>query len=149
MANPGSKSELFPTIGQVADQTDQQQENENTQGNDQAVTSLTQDNEDRPVTVIESLCMNCEEQVRCVLFRKPKTLVLTYISRNQIWKGTTRLLLTSIPFFREVVVMSFHCPHCGFSNNEIQSAGTIRREFTFVPCIYAFYILTNPSVIVE
>ena len=37
------------------------------------------------------------------------------------------MLLTSIPFFREVIVMSFHCEHCGFSNNEIQSAGPIRR----------------------
>ncbi|CAL1714824.1 unnamed protein product [Somion occarium] len=45
-------------------------------------------------------------------------------------QGKTRLLLTSIPFFREVVVMSFHCEHCGFSNNEIQTAGTIRPEGT-------------------
>lgn len=37
-------------------------------------------------------------------------------------------MLTSIPFFREVIVMSFRCEHCGASNNEIQSAGTIRRE---------------------
>ena len=39
------------------------------------------------------------------------------------------MLLTSIPFFREVVVMSFRCEHCGFQNNEIQSAGTIRRMY--------------------
>jgi len=58
--------------------------------------------EDRAVQEIESLCMNCEEQ------------------------GVTRLLLTSIPFFREIIVMSFRCEHCGFSNNEIQSAGMIR-----------------------
>ena len=25
--------------------------------------------------------------------------------------------------------MSFRCEHCGFSNNEIQSAGSIRRMF--------------------
>lgn len=46
-----------------------------------------------------------------------------------IHQGTTRLLLTSIPFFKEVIVMSFRCEHCGFSNNEIQSAGSIRRTF--------------------
>jgi hypothetical protein len=28
-------------------------------------------------------------------------------------QGTTRLLLTKIPFFREVIIMSFSCPHCG------------------------------------
>ncbi|RDX54315.1 zf-ZPR1-domain-containing protein [Lentinus brumalis] len=60
--------------------------------------------EERPVQEIESLCMRCEEQ------------------------GVTRLLLTTIPYFREVIVMSFRCEHCGFSNNEVQSAGTIRPE---------------------
>lgn len=46
---------------------------------------------------IESLCMHCEEQ------------------------GITRLFLTSIPYFKEVVLMSFECPHCGYRNSEIQS----------------------------
>ncbi|KAG1779494.1 ZPR1 zinc-finger domain-containing protein [Suillus placidus] len=39
-------------------------------------------------------------------------------------------MLTSIPFFREVIVMSFRCEHCGHSNNEIKSAGKIRPEGT-------------------
>jgi zinc finger protein len=39
--------------------------------------------------------------------------------------GTTRLLLTRIPFFRDVIIMSFECPHCGYRNNEIQPTGTI------------------------
>ncbi|QIW99696.1 hypothetical protein AMS68_005214 [Peltaster fructicola] len=51
---------------------------------------------------IESLCMNCHEN------------------------GSTRLLLTRIPFFKEIIIMSFSCSHCGFSNNEIQSAGEIQ-----------------------
>ncbi|OCH93704.1 zf-ZPR1-domain-containing protein [Obba rivulosa] len=62
------------------------------------------DEEDRPVQEIESLCMRCREQ------------------------GMTRMMLTSIPYFREVIIMSFRCEHCGFSNNEIQSAGMIRPE---------------------
>ncbi|KAI0352359.1 zf-ZPR1-domain-containing protein [Trametes cingulata] len=62
--------------------------------------------EERPVQEIESLCMRCEQQ------------------------GVTRLLLTSIPYFREIIVMSFRCEHCGFSNNEVQSAGSIRPEGT-------------------
>jgi len=56
------------------------------------------------VEEIESLCMNCHED------------------------GTTRLLLTRIPFFREIVIMSFECPHCGFKNSEIQSAGEIQQR---------------------
>ncbi|KAI5804151.1 ZPR1 zinc-finger domain-containing protein [Peziza echinospora] len=65
---------------------------------------------------IESLCMNCEEQ------------------------GVTRLLLTRIPFFREVVLMSFSCPHCHYRNSEIQSAGQIQERGTR----YTFY-LTNTT----
>ena len=67
---------------------------------------------ERPVDEIESLCMNCHEQ------------------------GTTRLLLTRIPFFKEVVLMSFDCPSCSFRNSEIQSAGEIQQRgvrFTFKP----------------
>ncbi|KAI9679512.1 MAG: nucleolar zinc-finger protein [Caeruleum heppii] len=52
--------------------------------------------------------------------------------------GTTRLLLTRIPYFREVVLMSFDCPHCHFRNSEIQSAGQIQER----GCRYKF-ILTK------
>lgn len=60
--------------------------------------------EQKVVDEIESLCMNCHED------------------------GITRLLLTRIPFFREVVIMSFSCEKCGFQNNEIQSAGQIQPK---------------------
>ena len=36
-------------------------------------------------------------------------------------QGITRLLLTRIPHFKEIVLMAFECPHCGNRNNEIQS----------------------------
>lgn len=42
----------------------------------------------------------------------------------------TRILLTSIPYFREVVIMSFNCDKCGITNNEIQPAGTIQPKGT-------------------
>lgn len=41
-------------------------------------------------------------------------------------QGTTKLLLTRIPFFKEIVIMSFDCPHCGFKNAEVQPAGEIQ-----------------------
>jgi zinc finger protein len=65
---------------------------------------LREDEDDgaKVVDIIESLCMNCHEQ------------------------GTTRLLLTRIPYFREVILMSFYCDHCHFKNTEIQSAGEIQ-----------------------
>ncbi|KAL5630588.1 hypothetical protein BROUX41_000460 [Berkeleyomyces rouxiae] len=66
----------------------------------------TNANDDHAVEQIESLCMNCHEN------------------------GWTRLLLTSIPYFREIIIMSFHCEHCGFQNNEIQPAGSIQPKGT-------------------
>ncbi|KAJ4367286.1 nucleolar zinc-finger protein [Neocucurbitaria cava] len=71
-----------------------------------AEASAQEDTEDgtKVVDEIESLCMNCHED------------------------GTTRLLLTKIPFFREIVLMSFECPHCHFKNSEIQSAGEIQQR---------------------
>ncbi|CAK7895662.1 hypothetical protein CAAN1_05S04654 [[Candida] anglica] len=62
------------------------------------------DAEGHPIQEIESLCMNCHEN------------------------GTTRMLLTKIPFFREIIIMSFECPHCGFKNSEIQPAAQIAEK---------------------
>lgn len=56
------------------------------------------------VQEIDSLCMQCGET------------------------GTTRLLLTVIPYFREVVVMSFACEHCGLRNSEVQPAAEIQER---------------------
>lgn len=56
------------------------------------------------VEEIESLCMNCHED------------------------GVTRLLLTRIPYFREVILSSFFCPHCFFKNSEVQAAGEIQPK---------------------
>ncbi|RDA89046.1 hypothetical protein CP533_2360 [Ophiocordyceps camponoti-saundersi (nom. inval.)] len=58
----------------------------------------------RPVEEIESLCMNCGKN------------------------GVTKLLLTAIPYFRQVVIMSFSCEHCHAQNNEIQAAGAVQPK---------------------
>ncbi|PSR79764.1 zinc finger protein zpr1 [Coniella lustricola] len=64
------------------------------------------DDDVKPVDEIESLCMNCHDN------------------------GITRLLLTKIPYFREIIIMSFSCDHCGFQNNEIQAAGSVQLRGT-------------------
>ncbi|KAH3766532.1 nucleolar zincfinger protein [Pelomyxa schiedti] len=56
------------------------------------------------VTEMESLCMNCEEQ------------------------GVTRLLLTKVPFFREIILMAFSCEHCGYESTEVQYGGEIQPK---------------------
>lgn len=71
---------------------------------DAAVSRGASDAQGHPVQEVESLCMNCHEN------------------------GTTRMLLTQIPFFREIILMSFACPHCGFKNSEIQPAAQIAEK---------------------
>ncbi|CAH0550065.1 unnamed protein product [Brassicogethes aeneus] len=65
---------------------------------------LNPDDPDPEATVIDSLCMNCHAS------------------------GMTRLLLTKIPFYKEVILMSFSCDECGFQNNEIQSGSQIGEK---------------------
>ena len=60
--------------------------------------------EDQPVKEVESYCVNCGKN------------------------GTTRLLLTRIPYFREIILMSFECPHCHFKNSEIQPAAQVAEK---------------------
>ena len=75
------------------------------------------------VDKIESLCMNCHEDVRYTQ-AKPKTVMQLSVHPQ----GETRLLLTKVPYFREIILMSFACEHCGFKNTEIQSAGEIQER---------------------
>lgn len=63
-----------------------------------------EDDRVKVVDEIESLCMNCHKN------------------------GMTRLLLTKIPYFREIILMSFYCEHCHLKNNEIQPAGEIQEQ---------------------
>ena len=55
-------------------------------------------------TVVDSMCVNCGED------------------------GLTRLLLTKIPHYQEVILMSFRCEHCHYTNNEIQPGGRIQDK---------------------
>jgi len=53
------------------------------------------------ISVLESMCMRCHES------------------------GVTRLLLTRIPYFRDVVVMSFECGSCHARSAEVQPANEL------------------------
>ena len=33
--------------------------------------------------------------------------------------------MTKIPFFRDIIISSFLCEHCGFRNNEVQFGGVL------------------------
>lgn len=34
-------------------------------------------------------------------------------------QGESRMCLTDIPYFKEVIIMSFVCDYCGFRTNEV------------------------------
>lgn len=101
------EEEIFTTVGDAAQVIDDSEMRPNPEfgatGEGIRMTTAA-DAEGHPVQEIESMCMNCEKS------------------------GITRMLLTKIPFFREVIIMSFSCPHCGLKNSEIQSAGQIQEK---------------------
>ncbi|PRT53094.1 Zinc finger protein ZPR1 [Wickerhamiella sorbophila] len=104
-----NEDEVFSTIGSQAEAVEQQEGVEYISSDSLRKTGAT-DAAGRPVQEVDSLCMNCHQQ------------------------GVTRLLFTAIPRFREVVVMSFECPHCGFKSSEVQAAAEIQVkgvEITF------------------
>merc|ERR1711890_144278 len=43
-------------------------------------------------------------------------------------QGTTRVFLTKIPFFKDIIIMSFDCPHCGYRDNQIQPGSDIQEK---------------------
>ncbi|RXG73859.1 Zinc finger protein ZPR1-like protein [Armadillidium vulgare] len=59
---------------------------------------LTSETENPDVLQLESMCMKCNG------------------------KGTTKLLLTKIPHYKEIIITSFECFDCGEKNNQIQSS---------------------------
>ncbi|KAJ5329611.1 hypothetical protein N7541_000224 [Penicillium brevicompactum] len=65
---------------------------------------LVERDDDTGLMEVESLCMNCHEQ------------------------GTTRLLLLRVPYFRDIILESFECPHCHFKDNSVKSAGQIQER---------------------
>lgn len=101
---------LFESVGAAVEAIDQGEAHDS----NTTLDDISEDDSPQIVQEIESLCMNCQEN------------------------GTTRLLLTRIPYFREVIIMSFACPHCGLRNSETQPASEIQERGS----IYLFKIET-------
>ena len=75
-------------------------------------------NEWTGVDQMESLCMSCGET------------------------GVTRFLLHKIPRFRELVIASFYCEHCGERNNEVTFGGEIQEK----GCVYELTVTTERDI---
>lgn len=54
--------------------------------------------------------------------------ILTIFTLCLTLQGKTRLFLTKIPFFKEVVVSSFTCDNCGLHNTGLQPGGKIQEK---------------------
>ncbi|KAH0569222.1 hypothetical protein GP486_000039 [Trichoglossum hirsutum] len=109
--NLNQQPDLFEDVGKKVETLSHDQHgvttSEDTDGD-----NGTDGDDQKMVEEIKSLCMNCREE------------------------GTTRLLLTRIPYFKEIILVSFYCPHCHFRNNDIQSAREIQQR----GCKYVFKV---------
>ena len=47
---------------------------------------------------------------------------------NVMFQGKTILMLTKVPFFKEVIISSFECNKCGYHDNSIQSGSKIQDK---------------------
>ncbi|CAI2354297.1 unnamed protein product [Caenorhabditis sp. 36 PRJEB53466] len=70
--------------------------------------NLSADDHDAAPMIVESMCVNCEKN------------------------GETRIMCTSIPYYKAVILISFECPHCGYKNNEIQSGEAVQEHGTLI-----------------
>ncbi|MCJ1224865.1 nucleolar zinc-finger protein [Toensbergia leucococca] len=104
LSDDGSRDDVFQSVGKQVEGLSVQDGKFADHDADQHDEEDYDDGGPRVVEEIESLCMNCEQN------------------------GTTRLLLTKIPYFREIILMSFYCDHCHFKNTEVQSAGEIQER---------------------
>lgn len=71
--------------------------------------------------------MSIEQEVLEVNAKYGEPITMQSLCANCHKQGETRMMLTNIPFFKDVLVVSFHCDECGYKNNEIQNAGMLNE----------------------
>ena len=69
-----------------------------------------------PSDEIESVCMECQKN------------------------GVTKFMYTKIPMFKEIILSSFLCEHCGNKNTEVQFAGKLAKQG-----VKYVYTITDPA----
>ena len=101
------KLDLFPDIGQLVENKNLNQPQKDELDDDDDEKSFDETGmrtSELGVTEIQSLCLNCEEN------------------------GVTKLLLTKIPFFQEIILMAFSCPHCGYRDTQIKPGAPVQEK---------------------
>lgn len=97
------KDQFFKPVGEIVEETNTPNNIKQDPENPNVLYYSEPKEGESPVTVIDSLCMQCQNP-----------------------KGKTNLLMTSIPHFRKIIIMSFECDKCGFKNNEIQTGNDLQ-----------------------
>ena len=64
---------------------------------------------------------NVEEDDRDVLILPTPCYICTKM-------GNVQMCTSSIPFFKEIIIMAFVCEHCGYRNSEIKEGGGIGEK---------------------
>ncbi|KAL6928836.1 hypothetical protein ACO0SA_002166 [Hanseniaspora valbyensis] len=106
MSEHEKKDEFFKPVGELVEETAGSKVPDNIQQdpNDPNVLYYSEPKDgETPVTTIDSLCMQCHNP-----------------------HGKTNLLMTTIPHFKKIIIMSFECDKCGFKNNEIQTGNDLQ-----------------------
>ncbi|KRX21478.1 Zinc finger protein ZPR1 [Trichinella nelsoni] len=87
---------------------------------------LNADDQEQLPSEIESLCMNCHET------------------------GITKILVTKIPLWKEVILLSFECDKCGYKNNEVSSGFEPQNMLPFLCLSWNLkYLLGNILEIID
>ncbi len=79
-------------------------------------------NEDVPIHRHTPAVHETEDNAR---LGKDEVIVIGDNCPNCAKLGEFRSAMTSIPHFKEVLIMSFHCVHCGYRTNEVKGGGAI------------------------
>ena len=53
-------------------------------------------------------------------------------------EGNAQMCISSIPFFKEIIIMAFSCEFCGYRNTEIKHGGGMSENATKI----TFYVKT-------
>lgn len=53
-----------------------------------------------------------------------------------------------IPFYQQVILLSFHCDRCGYSNNELQSGEPVQVKVCVLYVLKRFLLIFFSNIII-
>jgi hypothetical protein len=78
------------------------------------------------IDMMPSMCKYNTVHAMICLLHGITDFLLCLLGMNCGEEGMTRLIIQKVPYFRELVIASFYCDHCGESNNDVTFGGEIQ-----------------------